>query len=115
MSLHRRNAKRDANEPPIVKRLRQMGADVYLISQRGIPDLDVVWRGLLRKAEVKGPNGRLTPDQEEFLRNWRGPPIPILETEDDATAWILSLHKSAAREAQASNRHHEATRTLEDS
>jgi hypothetical protein len=38
VSLHRRNPRRDTAEAPIVKRLRQLGADVYHLSARGIPD-----------------------------------------------------------------------------
>src|SRR5690606_7920333 len=45
MSLHRRNAKRDASEPAIVEYLRHRGALVERISGAGIPDLLVGWCG----------------------------------------------------------------------
>ncbi len=124
MSIHMRNAKRDDAERAIVERLRQLGAQVTHLSGEGVPDLLVAWRGLTRLAEVKTGKAtmtpqqrqaRLTPAQIKFHAAWSGSPIPILTTADEATDWILSLRKAAAREAEASNHHHEATEELEDS
>jgi hypothetical protein len=114
VSLHRRAAKRDGAEQAVVKRLRQLGADVYHLSARGIPDLCVVWRGVLRLAEVKTGKGKLTPDQVQFMRDWSGPPIPILTTPDEATTWLLSLRRAAAREAEIHNRTMHTLKTLEE-
>lgn len=114
MSLSRRNPKRDDAERGVVQRLRELGAQVYPLSGRGIPDLCVVWRGVLRLAEVKTGKGKLTSDQATLMRGWTGPPIPVLRTPDQATAWILSLRAAANREAQSHNRHHEATKAWEE-
>lgn len=80
MSLHRRAAKRDAAERPIVEALRAVGADVTFISGVGAPDLLIRFRGRLYGLEVKGPKGKRTAAQiatdwpivrsvEEALRN----------------------------------------------
>lgn len=115
MSLHRRNAKRDANEQAVVDRLRQLGAQVTRLSGEGVPDLLIAWRGISRLAEVKRPKGKLTPAQVAFHAKWNGEPIPILTDAEDATTWLLSLRAAVQREAKVFNRHIDAMKALEDS
>lgn len=67
MSLHRNNPKRDINEPEIVERLREHGCPVWQLSGRGIPDLLALVHNEWVLIEVKGKQGRLTPDQTRFL------------------------------------------------
>lgn len=114
MSLHRRNAKRDDNKQAIVDRLLQLGAQATRLSGEGVPDLLIAWRGISRVAEVKRPKGKLTPAQVTFHAKWNGEPIPILTDADDATTWLMSLMSAVSREAKVFNRHHEATKALED-
>lgn len=58
-------AKRDANEPEIVKALERAGWLVMKVSDKGAPDLLCAKKGRLVLVEVKGPKGKLTPAQEE--------------------------------------------------
>jgi len=75
MTIHRRAAKRDANEVEIVRGLRQLGVRVLRLSGAGVPDLAVYWpaKGWLL-GEVKTASGRLRPSQAEWgreIRIWR--------------------------------------------
>lgn len=69
--------KRDANEKPITKALRALGADVTPVSGEGAPDILVRWQGHLWGFEVKSATGKRTEAQVET--NW-----PILRSVDDA-------------------------------
>lgn len=62
-------AKRDSNEPEIVKALERAGWTVVKVSDKGVPDLLCFRRGVVKMLEVKGPDGALTPAQvETFTR-----------------------------------------------
>ena len=90
MSIHRRAAKRDANEPEIVQALVGMGALVELTSKP--LDMLVNVNGVIALADVKAPKtGRLTDDQEAFIEKWNGAPIYILRTVDDAVKMVNEL------------------------
>lgn len=58
-------AKRDSNEPEIVKALECAGWLVMKVSDKGAPDLLCAKNGRLVLVEVKGPKGKLTPAQVE--------------------------------------------------
>jgi hypothetical protein len=79
VSLSRKNPRRDANEPEIVQALEAVGADVYRLSGRGLPDLLVRFRGVLYAGEVKTAKGRLRASQGAF---------PVWRTVDDALTAI---------------------------
>lgn len=94
MTLHRRAKRRDANEGDICDALEAVGAYVYRLD---VPlDLLVGFRGETYLIEVKlplGPKGgstdrRLTDDQAEFFRDWRGRPPVIVRTVDEGLAAI---------------------------
>jgi hypothetical protein len=72
MALHRRNAKRDANEREIIDALVSYGFSVEQISKRGCGDLLLGRGGRTRVVEVKGKRGALTADQERWWEEWRG-------------------------------------------
>ncbi len=91
----RRAARRDLNESPIVDDLRLHGATVYILSQGSLPDLLVGYRRKMFLLEVKfppGPRGgrpgQLTPDQIDFHEGWRGPPIHIVHSVEEARAAV---------------------------
>ncbi len=69
MSLNRRAAKRDANEPEIIEFLRKAGCMVLPISESGLPDLLCCYRGLIFLVEVKSGKGKLTAAQERFFQD----------------------------------------------
>jgi hypothetical protein len=83
MSLHRRAARRDANEGAIIEALERCGWQCLQLSQRGIPDLMLAKAGLVLLAEIKGPKGKLTKDQIDFADWWQGPRPVILRTVND--------------------------------
>lgn len=62
-----RAASRDANEPEIIEALHRVGADVFQLDGRDIPDLLVGFRDRWVLLEVKTPDGDLRPGQETFL------------------------------------------------
>lgn len=86
----RRAAKIDANQPEIVRALRQAGASVRSTAAlgKGFPDICVGWRGENFLMEVKDggkqPSKRkLTPDEERFAEVWKGQ-VVVVETVKDA-------------------------------
>lgn len=72
MGLNRWNPKRDQNEPAVVQALEQVGAEVWRVSGKGLPDLLVRFRGVLYAGEVKGEKGKLRASQGAFPV-WRTP------------------------------------------
>ena len=75
----RRAAKVDANQSLIVAALRKAGCSVWSSAAlgKGFPDLVVGYQGRTFLVEVKDgskpPSARqLTPDQQEFVKNWKG-------------------------------------------
>lgn len=88
MSIHRHAAKSDANQPAIVKALRDMGAQVVII--REPVDLLIGTRGEWKLAEVKDPDCSTTTfkrGQLEFLLEARGP-VGILTNISEAVAFL---------------------------
>lgn len=87
----RRAARTDANQAEIVAMLRSMGATVCDTSQLGggYPDLTIGYMGKTFHAEVKDgskpPSKRkLTPDQEEWIKAWRGGAVWLITSIPDA-------------------------------
>ena len=80
MSVRRRAAKRDANEPEIITALRAVGAVVWQVSEKGVPDLVVGYEGATFLLEVKAPGKWLTPDQKDVHAAWKGGHIFVVET-----------------------------------
>lgn len=82
----------DANQASIIAVLREVGATVVDLSAvgKGCPDLLVGHRGVTYLLEVKNVKGRnrLTPDQDVFYAWWRGAPVTIVRTADDALSAI---------------------------
>ena len=80
----RRAAKVDLNHGEIVKALRALGVSVQSLANigKGCPDLLAAKGDKAWLIEVKGPKGKLTEDQVEFIANWRGV-VHIVRTVDD--------------------------------
>lgn len=65
----------DKNQNDVVKALRKMGADVFLLHMvgGGIPDLMVAYAGQTILIEVKdGDDKKLTPQQLTLFAGWKG-------------------------------------------
>jgi hypothetical protein len=87
LSIRRHNAKRDANEPSIVRVFEDMGCAVARMDQPC--DLLIRCRDRLALVEVKTPKGTLTPLQEQFIAaGWE---LYIVRTEDDAINLVKRL------------------------
>lgn len=91
----RRAAKVDANQAEIVAALRKVGATVQSLAATGsgVPDLLVGFRGNTFLIEVKDgrlpPSAReLTPDQIEWHVEWRGGACTVVNSVDEALAFI---------------------------
>lgn len=95
--MGRRAARIDANQPEIVKALRDVGASVQSIASigQGCPDLLVGYREQTFVMEVKDgakpPSERkLTDDERDWHADWRGQ-LVIVESVDDALRAIGAL------------------------
>ena len=74
----------DLNHQAIALYLRRAGCLVFSLHTigRGFPDLLVlIPGGRLALVEVKGPKGKLTPDQEKFIES--GWPVVVVRSEGD--------------------------------
>ena len=82
MSLLRYNARRDDNEPALVKCLEQLGFHVTTVSGKGVPDLILSRRQLFHLAEIKAPTGRDRPAQINFRAKHSAPVHRLVTVED---------------------------------
>lgn len=85
--------RRDANHAEIRDGLRRMGWTVYDAGSVGgdFPDLVVGAAGLTLLVEVKASGGRLSEGQAAFAADWRGGPVIVARSLDDA---ILQIGES---------------------
>ena len=78
----------DKNQAEIVRALRSVGATVLDLSMvgGGCPDLVVGIFGKDHKMEIKNPDarGKLRTSQIIFQEYWKGSPVHVVETPDDA-------------------------------
>lgn len=85
MTLARTAQKRDANEPEIVDALVALGCSVdRLPGGDGRPDLLVGDEGCDTKMEVKVPGKKLSGVQWEYHESWKGAPIHVVFTPEEA-------------------------------
>lgn len=98
----RRAAKIDDNQTAIVRALRSAGATVCSLAAagNGIPDLLVGHAGRTALMEVKDgqkpPSARrLTPDQEQWRREWTGGTLALVNDVESALR-VLKVMEAAA-------------------
>ncbi len=96
-----RAAKIDANQPEIVKALRQMGVSVQHLHSvgSGCPDLLCAVNGRVFLIEIKDgskvPSAqKLTPDQVEWHAAWKST-VHIVRNIDDAIA-VVAIYREPA-------------------
>lgn len=80
MSIKRWSAKRDANEPDIVKALRATGTRVWLLPWT--MDLLCLTANRFWILEVKMPKGALRESQVEFIDQTTGAPVFVASSVD---------------------------------
>ena len=91
----RKRARTDSNQAAMATLLRRLGCsvvDTHTIGG-GFPDLVVGIVGRTFLVEVKDGDKspsrrRLTADEFDFHRDWRGHPPVILESEEEAIRWV---------------------------
>lgn len=78
-------AKIDSNQPLIVESLRAIGVSVQSLASvgKGCPDIVAAKGDKCWLIEIKGPKGKLTPDQERWIGAWRGT-VHVIRTADEA-------------------------------
>ena len=93
-----RAAKVDANHAQIVAALRKCGATVQSLAAvgKGVPDLLVGFEGKTLLMEIKDgekvpSQQRLTTDQLNWHRNWRGGPLAIVDGVEAALRMLKSI------------------------
>lgn len=88
----RRAAKRDTAEPLVVEASRAAGCSVERTDKPC--DLLVGFAGVTHLVEVKtgtkGYGAALNSNQADFARDWRGSPVQIVRTADEALALVSS-------------------------
>ena len=97
MAFSKYRSKVDANQPAIVKKLRDLGCSVQPVHQigGGFPDILVGKAGVNVLVEIKDgtrpPSHRvLTPDEAVFHEKWRGW-VAIIENEIDAVNLVKAI------------------------
>lgn len=85
-------AKVDLNQPEIVDALRKVGVSVVSLASigQGCPDLLAANGDKCWLVEVKGPKGKLTPDQERFILDWAGT-VHLVRSVDDALRLVAVI------------------------
>lgn len=81
-----RFVRRDSNHTEIVQALRACGrsvVDTHMVG-RGFPDTVIGFQGVTYLLEIKPKKGSLQENQEEFHKNWRGSPILVARTMEEA-------------------------------
>ena len=95
VTMARRNAKRDAAEPDIVKTLEAFGMSVFLLHEP--TDAIVGYRGITHVVEFKsgrkGYGAALNDNQQAFADAWRGSAVVTLHSVDDAVAWAQQVSR----------------------
>jgi hypothetical protein len=91
----RRAARRDWSERAIVDVLRLGGASVVRLSMKDVPDLLVGGWGVNELAEAKTDKNPLSDGQHKFKTGWRGAPVWILRSVDDALALLKHMQGRA--------------------
>ena len=79
------SGKTDANQKAIVSALRKSGLSVQSLAAvgKGCPDVLCSNGARMWMLEIKGPKGKLTDAQVEWIDAWRGP-VHIVRTVDEA-------------------------------
>ena len=87
--------RRDENHADIVKAFEEMYCGVVDTSALGFgfPDITVHFSGFCSPVEIKTEEGELNAAQRTFVRDWRGPRIPIIRCREDAIAFVTAIRK----------------------
>jgi hypothetical protein len=88
----------DANQADIVKFARRrlhLSRDVNTtVVGGGFPDWVIPWRGLTVLIEIKGKDGKLSKGQRDFIDNWTGGPVLVVDSAEDLFRQLIDLDKA---------------------
>jgi hypothetical protein len=86
----------DGNHSEIAAAFTSVGCAVADTSAAGFgfPDIVLGLIGQTHLVEVKDENGRLSASQERFMRDWRGGPILVVQTIDEAIAHVQRIRRA---------------------
>ena len=86
----------DRNQAEIVEALRAAGASVQILSGvgHGCPDIIAGLKGRNWLFEIKAPNGKMTKDEIEWEKSWRGQ-YTIVRTVEQALECLINLSMQA--------------------
>lgn len=89
----------DATQGPIVDALEAIGVSVFDASRVGTGFPDLVWgyRQVTGLLEVKVQGGKLNQKQVGFHTRWRGAPVIVACTPEEAVNGVLRAVKEARR------------------
>lgn len=93
--------KADANQAEIIDALMLVGCSVTWIEgirEAGVPDLLVGRAGRTYLLEVKGKKGRQTESQIGWYIRWRGDPVVVVRTIEEA---LTAVGLTVAKEQRA--------------
>lgn len=86
--------RRDSTHQDILKELRALGASVEDDADAGgsHTDFRVGVMGVATfLVEAKSENGKLTESQAELVKRWRGNPVIVLRSREQAREWYLAV------------------------
>lgn len=93
----RRAGRIDENQGRVVQALRKIGASVAITSGAGagLPDLLCGFHGETFLIELKNgdkvPSAKkLTPAEQHFVANWKGRPVKIVESPEEAVNYLIA-------------------------
>lgn len=86
----------DGNHAELAKVLEDLGCTVADTSATGygFPDLTIGLIGQTHLVEVKDSEGRLSPAQERFIRDWRGGRIVVVQTTEECIAHVQAIRRA---------------------
>ncbi len=87
--------RKDANHAEIVKAFEDMFCGVVDTSALGFgyPDITVHFAGFCAPVEIKTEEGELNASQRTFIRDWKGPRIPIIRSREDAIRYVAEMSR----------------------
>jgi hypothetical protein len=87
----------DANHGEVAQFYRDLGCSVADTSAAGFgfPDITIGCVGITNLVEVKDADGNLSASQQRFMREWRGGPIAVVRSMEEAAAHVQRIRRGA--------------------
>lgn len=106
-----RHGRRDSTHAEIREELRALGATVADTGDLGrdFPDLVAGFCGASFLVEAKAAKGELSDGQSEFARAWRGSPVVVLRSREQAREWYLRTRHELTRSRSQPCAHRDLT------